>query len=56
MSLEEVKGSSAPSLKVALEQSIGKMYFIFDWKSKEIGMCSDGTNTNIPAYNLVNKI
>ena len=49
MSLEEVKDSSAPSLKATLEESIGKMSFTFDRKSKEVGMCSDGTNVNVAA-------
>ena len=53
MSLEEVKDSSAPGLKVAHEESIGKTSFSFNWKSKEVGMCSDGTNTNIAAYSFV---
>ena len=52
MSLVEVKHSSAPSLKVTLEESIGKMSFTFDQKSKEVGMCSDGTKVNVAAYNL----
>ena len=55
MSLKEVKDSSAPGLKATLEESIGKMSFTFDWKSKEVGMCSDGTNVNVAAYNLAKK-
>ena len=47
-----MKESSAPSFKTTLEESIGKMSFNFDQKSKEVGMCSDGTNVNAAAYNL----
>ena len=36
MSLEEVKDSSAPGLKATLEESIAKMSFTFDQKSKEV--------------------
>ena len=53
MSLEEVKDNSAPSLKVALEESIGKMSFSFDWKFTQGGAYSDGTNKNIATYILV---
>ena len=53
MSLEDVKDSSAPGLKVALEESIEKMSFSFVRKSKEVGMCADGAAVNVAAYNLV---
>ena len=52
MSLEEVKDSSAPGLKATFEESIGKMSFTFDQKSKEVGMCSDSTSVSVAAYNL----
>ena len=52
MSLEEVKESSLPSLKATLEESIRKMSFIFEWKSREVGMCSDSRSINVAAYNL----
>ena len=52
MSLEEVKDSTVPGLKANLEESIGKLSFTFDQKSKEVRMCSDGINVNVAAYNL----
>ena len=55
MPLEEPKECDAPGIKVAKENSVSKMEFLFQWKSKEIGMCSDGAAVNCAVYNLLHK-
>ena len=53
MSLECVEDTTAPGLKISLENSIEKMKFTFDRKTKEVDMCSDGAAVNKAAYNLI---
>lgn len=53
MSLEEPEEANAIGLKAAFDNSISKMNFAFERKTKEVGMCSDGAAVNVALYNLV---
>ena len=51
-SLEEPEERNAPGIKTSMRNSIDKMGFTFERKSKEIGMCSDSAAVNRAVYNL----
>ena len=53
MSLEEPDESNAEGLKNAFENSVSKMKFNFDRRSKEIGMCSDAAAVNVKLHKLL---
>ena len=51
MSLEEPDECNADGINEAMKNSINKLNFNFERKSKEIGMCSDGAAVNRAVYN-----
>ena len=55
MSLEKPKECYVPGIKAALENSVSKMEFMFQQKSKEIRMCSDGAAVTCAVYNLLHE-
>ena len=55
MSLEEPKECDAPGIKAAIENSVSKMEFTFQQKSKEITICSYGAAVNRAVYNVLHE-
>ena len=53
ISLEEPDESSAEGLKKSFGNSVSKMKFNFERKTKEIGMCSDGAAVNFKLHKLL---
>ena len=51
MPLEEPDECNADGINEAMKNSINKLNFNFERKSKEIGMCSDGAAVNRAVYN-----
>ena len=51
MSLQEPDECNADGINEAMKNSINKLNFNFERKSKEIGMCSDGAAVNRAVYN-----
>ena len=49
----EPKECDALGIEAAVENSVSKMEFMFQQKSKEIGMYSDGAAVNHAVYNLL---
>ena len=56
LALEQPSDTSAMGLKSSLDNAVSKGKFTFDRKSKEIGLGSDGTNTNKALYQLEKEI
>ena len=52
LALEQPSDASAMGLKSSLDNAASKEKFTFDRKSREIGLGSDGTNTNKALYQL----
>ena len=52
LALEQPSDASAMGLKSSLDNAVSKGKFTFDRKSREIGLGSDGTNTNKALYQL----
>ena len=50
LALEQPSEASAMGLKSSLDNAVNKGKFTFDRKSREIGLGSDGTNTNKALY------
>ena len=53
ISLEEVEYAQAEGLKLAMENSVGKLNLTVDRKDKELGICTDGTVVNVKMHRLI---
>ena len=53
MSLEEPDECNSEGLKNSFANSVSKMKFNFERKSKEIGMCTDAAAVNVKLYKLL---
>ena len=52
LALEQPSDASAMGFKLSLDNAVSKGKFTFNRKSREIGLGSDGTNTNKAQYQL----
>ena len=53
ISLEEVENAHAEGLKLAMENSVGKLNLTVDRKDKELGICTDGAAVNVKMHRLI---
>ena len=53
ISLEEVENAHAEGLKLAMENSVGKLNLTVKRKDKELGICTDGAAVNVKMHRLI---